>query len=62
MGGASMQISYGTKVPSNHTKSVTLFDQSYDVYARSYLCYGVNEELRRILAYAVKVWWNSSNL
>ena len=54
-----MQISYGTKVPSNHSKSVTLFGQSYDVYARSYLCYGVNEALRRTLAYAVKVQWNS---
>lgn len=52
-----MQISYNDidDTSSNNTRTVSIFGETYDVYARSYLCYGINEASRRILAYAVKV-------
>jgi apyrase len=55
MGGASMQIAFTHDGPidNDYTLMADLFGDSYNVYSRSYLCYGVNEAVRRILAYSL---------
>ena len=54
--GDSLEIGFdNSSGSSDHVKSTTLFGTSYDVYARSYLCYGTLEGFRRVMAYAIKV-------
>ena len=55
MGGASVQIAYSEGTSNNYTTSVDIFGDSFQVYSRSYLCYGINEAIRRVLAYSLMV-------
>ena len=56
MGGASMQIAFQqSSPPVNHSFTAELFGQNFNLYSRSYLCFGVNEAFRRTLAYLTKV-------
>ena len=56
MGGASMQIAFEQNPPAaSHNFSVNLFGKKWDLYSRSYLCFGVNEAYRRSLAYLAMV-------
>ena len=55
MGGASMQIAFQISSASNHSYSAKLFGEEFKIYSRSYLCYGINEAMRRSSAYLVKV-------
>ena len=50
LGGASTQIAFQVFGESPQTASEKLFSQKYNLFARSYLCYGVNEAYRRFLA------------
>ena len=57
MGGASLQIAFLSKegAPADFVQTVELFGKLYNVYARSYLCYGADETDRRLLASLVEV-------
>lgn len=57
MGGASMQIAFLPHVTphQNYSSSFSIFGDSFNIYTRSYLCYGINEAIRRILAYNLHV-------
>ena len=57
MGGASMQIAFLPHEPphQNYSSSFSIFGDSFNIYTRSYLCYGINEAIRRILAYNLHV-------
>ena len=59
MGGASTQVSFipanEAAIPSNFAAEVTLFGDTFTTYSRSYLCFGMDEATRRILATIVKV-------
>ena len=54
MGGASTEIAFqhSSSDPSDqpYQTSVRLFDKTHSLYARSYLCYGLNEARLRLLA------------
>ena len=51
LGGASTQIAFQVfDQPPGHKPSEKLFSQQYNLFARSYLCYGVNEARGRFLA------------
>lgn len=50
LGGASSQIAFEVPNESPYTASEKLFNRKYNLSARSYLCYGVNEAYRRFLA------------
>ncbi|XP_070539986.1 ectonucleoside triphosphate diphosphohydrolase 8-like [Ptychodera flava] len=58
MGGASLQISFIpedlSEVPPENTAMQTMYGENYVVYTHSYLCYGINEAVRRYLATLVK--------
>jgi apyrase len=57
MGGASTQISFTPEDPNsienNYKLAVDIFGDTYNTYSRTYLCYGANEAVRRILAYSL---------
>lgn len=59
MGGASTEITFLHS--SNHQSddpyqtTITLFDNAHDLYARSYLCYGLNQARLRLLAHLYNV-------
>ncbi len=55
LGGASTQIAFETKDTnqSEFSKKEMLFGVTYDLYARSYLCYGENQAYARFLAYLI---------
>lgn len=59
LGGASTQVSYipadEAAIPSNFAAEVALFGDTYTTYSRSYLCFGMDEATRRILAAIAKV-------
>ena len=59
MGGASAEISFipkkDTKLPSDYSSSFRLYGKSYTVYSHSFLCYGMKEAERRVLASLVQV-------
>lgn len=57
MGGASLQIAFSPKeeASSNFMETVELFGKLYNIYTRSYLCYGADEADRRLLASLVEV-------
>jgi hypothetical protein len=51
LGGASSQIAFQVFDQSpGYKPSEKLFNQQYNLFARSYLCYGVNEARGRFLA------------
>ena len=51
LGGASSQIAFQVfDDSSGYKSSEMLFNQKYNLFARSYLCYGINEAHRRFLA------------
>ena len=55
LGGASTQIAFETNdtVQSEFSKTEKLFGVTYNLYARSYLCYGENQAYARFLAYLI---------
>ncbi|XP_070541238.1 ectonucleoside triphosphate diphosphohydrolase 1-like [Ptychodera flava] len=59
MGGASLQISFIpedlTVVPPENTVLLRMYGEDYVLYTHSYLCYGINEALRRYLATLVQI-------
>lgn len=58
MGGASTQITFytpETDIPSDYKEDITLYGQNYTVYTHSYLCYGINEGIRKYQAKLVMV-------
>ena len=59
MGGASTQITFYTpdlkQEAVNYTEDVQLYGANYSVYTNSYLCYGINEAIRKYMAYIVNV-------
>ncbi len=57
LGGASTQIAFETNetVPSQFFKNESLFGVNYNLYARSYLCYGENQAYSRFLAHLINV-------
>ncbi|XP_033632927.1 ectonucleoside triphosphate diphosphohydrolase 8-like [Asterias rubens] len=58
LGGASTQITFIpediSSMPENYTAHLRLYGVDYTLYTHSYLCYGINEALRRFKAYLVK--------
>ena len=59
LGGASVEIAFELHNQTIHqpeyVSSEELFDITYNLYARSYLCYGHNEASSRFLASLVQV-------
>ena len=59
MGGASAEITFvpekGTVVPSSYGSFVRLYGRDYSLYTHSFLCYGMKEAERRLLASLVQV-------
>lgn len=56
MGGASTQITfYSPEYPSSpdYREDLDLYGTNYTVYTHSYLCYGINEAIRRYMAILV---------
>ena len=56
MGGASMQIAFlpsspSSSFPKQYGMDVTLYKKTIRLYSRTYLCYGMDEALRRLLAH-----------
>lgn len=58
LGGASTQITFETtgaiESPANEV-TLKLYGQRYKVYTHSYLCYGMNEVLNRLISKVLKV-------
>ena len=54
MGGASTQITFIPRsvkdIPAGYTENLRLYGADYTVYTHSYLCYGLNEVMRRFKA------------
>ena len=59
LGGASTQISFIPENPSTLPRGydyyLRLYGTDYHVYSHSYLCYGVNEAIRKYKSILVKV-------
>lgn len=58
LGGASTQITFETASPAEDPASevqLRLYGQHYRVYTHSFLCYGRDQVLRRLLAGALQV-------
>lgn len=56
-GGASTQITFVTEEPVEERRdqvNLRLYGQSYSLYTHSFLCYGRDQVLKRILAHLVK--------
>lgn len=47
LGGASTQLSFHAPSALQDRYTMELFDQQYDLYSHSYLCYGI-EQVRRV--------------
>ncbi|XP_051719187.1 ectonucleoside triphosphate diphosphohydrolase 8-like [Ctenopharyngodon idella] len=63
LGGASTQISFTPKdlvKDSNSTSNFTLYGYKYEVYTHSYLCYGMDQALKKLQAYLNKTAGASS--
>lgn len=67
MGDVSLEIAFNAEHLNASTKgaiqnesahSVDLFGQTYDIYSKSYLCYGLKEALRQWFATLAKVFKN----
>ncbi|XP_022097702.1 ectonucleoside triphosphate diphosphohydrolase 2-like [Acanthaster planci] len=58
MGGASTQITFipedPSSLPPQYSENLRLYGVNYTLYTHSYLCYGVNEAIRRFKANLVK--------
>lgn len=57
-GGASTQITFETTSPTEDPANevqLRLYGQRYRVYTHSFLCYGRDQVLRRLLARALQV-------
>ncbi|XP_035768769.1 ectonucleoside triphosphate diphosphohydrolase 2-like [Neolamprologus brichardi] len=57
LGGASTQITFETseKVENeNNTMELKLFGETYRLYTQSFLCYGQDQYLRKLLAHLIK--------
>ncbi len=51
-----MQFAFEQAPPTtNHSFTADLFGDEFDLYSRSYLCFGINEAHRRVLAYLAMV-------
>ena len=60
MGGASTQIAFDpghVAIDPSYKFRLTLYGYTYDIYTHSYLCYGLDEALRRYKATLVQVGW-----
>ena len=58
LGGASTQITFETseKVEDgDNMMNLKLYGQSYRLYTQSFLCYGQDQFVTRLLAYLIKV-------
>lgn len=58
LGGASTQITFVSREEiedSENNMTLRLYGQDYSLYTHSYLCYGQNEVLRRLLAHLLTV-------
>ncbi|XP_041825329.1 ectonucleoside triphosphate diphosphohydrolase 2 [Melanotaenia boesemani] len=56
-GGASTQITFATQEPvedGRDMKKLLLYGQEYSLYTHSFLCYGQDQFLKRLLAHIVK--------
>lgn len=58
LGGASAEIAFLAPAPRDNPGSpylinASLYDRNYTLYARTYLCYGLNEAYARFLAYLI---------
>ena len=66
MGGASAEITFvpekGTVVPSSYSSYVRLYGRDYNLYTHSFLCYGMKEAERRLLASLVQVTYFSQHI
>jgi len=66
MGGASAEITFvpekGTVVPSSYSSYVRLYGRDYNLYTHSFLCYGMKEAERRLLASLVQNSGYSTNV
>jgi len=63
LGGASTQIVFAVphpSAPSIETSKVTLFNKELALFADSFLCYGVGEMRKQLLAILAKVTMLSS--
>lgn len=62
LGGASTQITFETmeqiENPQNEV-TLRLYGQTYKVYTHSFLCYGRDQVLKRLLSKVLKVWRSS---
>lgn len=61
LGGASTQITFETseKVENkSNTMELKLFGKTYRLYTQSFLCYGQDQYLRKLLAHLIKVLFN----
>uniref|UniRef100_A0A8C0G0I6 Ectonucleoside triphosphate diphosphohydrolase 2 n=1 Tax=Chelonoidis abingdonii TaxID=106734 RepID=A0A8C0G0I6_CHEAB len=59
LGGASTQITFETQKPIEDPRNevtLRLYGQTYKVYTHSFLCYGRDQILRRMLSKVMKVW------
>ncbi|XP_064600092.1 ectonucleoside triphosphate diphosphohydrolase 2-like [Liolophura sinensis] len=65
MGGASTQITFTPEkpesLPSGYSNQLRLYGVNHTVYTHSYLCYGINEGLRRFQANLVMDQRNTTN-
>ncbi|XP_057306310.1 ectonucleoside triphosphate diphosphohydrolase 8-like [Hydractinia symbiolongicarpus] len=54
MGGASMEVAFvpdnASSIPENYTSDFILYGVNYTLYTHSYLCYGLKEAQRKVLA------------
>lgn len=58
LGGASTQITFVTSEKEENpddAMNLTLYGQNYKLYTHSYLCYGQDQFLRKLLAYLITV-------
>ncbi len=57
-GGASTQITFETKQTvenKNNLMKLRLYGRDYQIYTQSFLCYGRDQVLLRLLAYLITV-------
>lgn len=59
MGGASIEVAFvpdnASSIPENYTSDFILYGVNYTLYTHSYLCYGLKEAQRKVLADLVEV-------
>lgn len=62
LGGASAEVAFETSstIRSEYQATEKLFGKPYDIYARSYLCFGAVEAERRYLAYLLNQTSNTT--